>query len=176
MPAGFVEAALETVQPAAEAKSIRIDRLLDTAAGPVYGDPSRLQQVIWNLLSNAIKFTPQGGRVRVLLENGPTHVSITVSDTGIGIRPEFLPQVFDRFRQADASTTRSYQGLGLGLAIVRHVVELHGGRVSVHSRGEGSGARFVVQLPLVVRAEGDAADPPSAPSERPRGAVRDSRA
>ncbi len=153
MPLGFLEAALETVQPAAEAKGIRIDRLLDPAAGPVYGDPSRLQQVVWNLLSNAIKFTPQGGRVRVLLENGSTHAAITVSDTGIGIPPQFLPHVFDRFCQADASTTRTYQGLGLGLSIVKHLVELHGGLVSAHSRGKGSGARFVVQLPLVVRPD-----------------------
>jgi signal transduction histidine kinase/ActR/RegA family two-component response regulator len=166
MPLGVVEAALETVQPAAEAKSIRIDKLLDGAAGPVYGDPGRLQQVVWNLLSNAIKFTPRGGKVRVLLDQDGTHVSITVSDTGIGIRREFLPHVFERFRQGDASTTRTYQGLGLGLAIVKHLIELHGGRVGVHSRGVGTGARFVVQLPLVVRAQAAAPAAASTSSAR----------
>lgn len=147
-PVSFVEAALETVRPAADAKGIRLEKLLDPAAGPISGDPDRLQQVIWNLLLNAIKFTPKGGKVQVLLERANTHIEISVADTGIGISPEFLPHVFERFRQADASSTRSYGGLGLGLSIVKHVVELHGGTVRAQSPGEGLGTTFAVQLPV----------------------------
>jgi signal transduction histidine kinase len=112
------------------------------------GDPSRLQQVVWNLLSNAVKFTPPGGRVEVTVDQKDSQACIRVSDTGIGIPPGFLPYVFDRFRQADSSTSRTYGGLGLGLSIVRHLVELHGGTVDVESEGEGSGAVFTVRLPL----------------------------
>jgi CheY-like chemotaxis protein len=115
----------------------------------VSGDPARLQQVMWNLLSNAIKFTPKGGRVQVRLERVNSHVEIIVTDTGKGIKPEMLPFVFDRFRQADSSTTRGHGGLGLGLAIVRHIVELHGGSVEAYSDGEGQGATFTVKLPLI---------------------------
>jgi CheY-like chemotaxis protein len=122
--------------------------VLDPQASPVTGDADRLQQIIWNLLSNAIKFTPKGGRVLIRLERINSHVEIIVSDTGVGISPEFLPHVFDRFRQADGSITRSYGGLGLGLAIVRHLVELHGGTVSADSR-PGEGATFSVQLPVI---------------------------
>ena len=149
-PATFIEAALETVRPAAEAKGITLSKLLDPAAGPVMGDPNRLQQIVWNLLSNAIKFTGKDGRVQVLLERVSSHVEITVADTGIGIKPEFLPHVFDRFRQADSSATRTAKGLGLGLSIVKHLVELHGGSVHVTSPGEGHGATFSLQIPLTV--------------------------
>ena len=149
-PAAFIEAALETVRPAAMAKGIRLQKLLDPGAGPVSGDPNRLQQVIWNLLSNAIKFTPRDGKVQVLLQRVNSHIEIVVSDSGIGIDPRFLGHVFERFRQADASTTRQHGGLGLGLAIVKHLVELHGGTVAAHSDGPGRGTTFTVQLPLSV--------------------------
>jgi CheY-like chemotaxis protein len=116
----------------------------------VSGDPDRLQQVVWNLLSNAVKFTPKGGRVQIRLERVNSHVEIVVGDNGIGIRPDFLPYVFERFRQADAGTTRKSGGLGLGLAIVRHLVEMHGGSVAAASDGEGTGATFRVRLPLMI--------------------------
>jgi signal transduction histidine kinase/ActR/RegA family two-component response regulator len=142
--------AIEVVRPGADAKGIRIDRMLDPNAGLVSGDPGRLQQVVWNLLSNATKFTPRGGRVRVRLERVSSHAELTVSDTGEGIPPDFLPFVFDRFSQADSTSTRTHSGLGLGLGIVKHLVELHGGTVQVFSPGVGQGATFVVRLPLVV--------------------------
>jgi signal transduction histidine kinase/ActR/RegA family two-component response regulator len=149
-PVSFIEAALETVKPAADAKGIRIEKILDPAAGPISGDPGRLQQVIWNLLSNAIKFTPKDGKVQVLLERVNSHIEITVADTGMGIKPEFIAHVFERFKQADASTARRYGGLGLGLAIVKHLVELHGGTVQAASEGEGRGATFTVHLPVTL--------------------------
>ena len=145
----IVEAALDAVRPAAEAKSIRLQSLIDPLAGPISGDADRLQQIIWNLLTNAIKFTPKGGRVQVKLERVNSHVEITVSDSGLGISPEFLPYVFDRFRQADAATTRVHGGLGLGLSIVRQLTELHGGTARVESEGEGKGATFVISLPFI---------------------------
>ena len=148
--AEVVTAAIESVAPSAAAKSLRIERVLDPIAGPVSGDPSRLQQVVWNLLTNAVKFTPKGGKVQVVVERVNSHVEITVSDTGQGIKPEFLPFVFDRFRQADASTTRRFGGLGLGLSIVKQIVELHGGTVRVKSSGEGKGSSFTVNLPLSI--------------------------
>jgi signal transduction histidine kinase/CheY-like chemotaxis protein len=140
--------AIDVVRPAAKAKGIRITynqggRVL------ISGDVARLQQIAWNLLSNAIKFTPEGGNVRVNLERIASHIKLSVSDTGKGIAPEFLPHVFDRFRQADSTTTRNYGGLGLGLAIVRHLVELHGGTVDVESLGEGLGATFSATFPLL---------------------------
>ncbi|MCT7950910.1 PAS domain S-box protein [Ancylothrix sp. C2] len=152
----IIEAVLDTVRPAAEAKTIAIESALDWQIGPVLGDADRLQQIIWNLLSNAIKFTPNGGRVDVLLQsfiepmgsNIIAYAQIEVRDTGIGIEPEFLPYVFDRFRQADSSSTRSYGGLGLGLSIVRQLVEMHGGTVGVESLGKGEGTTFWVKLPL----------------------------
>lgn len=144
-----IEAALETVRPAAQAKEILLQSVLDPAAGPVAGDFDRLQQIIWNLLSNAIKFTPKDGRVMVRLERVNSHVEVTVTDSGKGINPEFVPYVFERFRQADSSSTRVYSGLGLGLAIVRQLVELHGGTVRADSEGEGKGATFTVKLPLM---------------------------
>ena len=153
-PVAFIEAAIETVRPAAEAKGIRIDKRLDPAAGPVAGDPARLQQVLWNLLSNAIKFTSGGGRVEIRLERMGACVEIAVADTGIGIRDDFLAHVFERFRQQDTAPARVHGGLGLGLAIVKQLVELHGGTVEARSPGEGRGATFTVSLPLsVVRAE-----------------------
>jgi PAS domain S-box-containing protein len=147
-PNSFIEAAVEAVRPAAEAKGVRVQKVLDTGVVSVSGDPVRLQQVVWNLLSNAIKFTPKGGRVQVRLERVNSHVEIAVSDNGMGIAPEFLPHVFDRFRQADQRTTRQHGGLGLGLSIVRHLVELHGGTVRAESVGEGHGSTFTVLLPV----------------------------
>ena len=145
-----IESAIDSVRPAIEAKGLRLETVLDPRAGPVSGDPARLQQVVWNLLSNAVKFTEKGGQVQVRLERANSHAEITVSDTGCGIRTEFLPHVFDRFRQADGSSTRPHGGLGLGLAIVRHMVEMHGGAVEAFSPGEGRGARFTVKLPLMI--------------------------
>jgi PAS domain S-box-containing protein len=145
-----IDAAIAAVTPAAEAKGVRLKKVLDPLAGPVSGDPARLQQVVWNLLSNAVKFTPKGGRVRVLLERVNSHVEVSVIDTGAGIYPDFLPHVFERFRQADSSTTRRHGGLGLGLAIVKQLTELHGGTVRAKSPGEGQGATFTVTLPIAV--------------------------
>lgn len=144
-----VRAAADTLRPASQAKDIHLQVLLDPSAGPLSGDPDRLQQVVWNLVSNAIKFTPKGGRVQVRLERVNSHIEIVVADTGAGIAAEFLPLVFDRFRQADQTVTRKHGGLGLGLAIVRQLVELHGGTVKVESAGEGRGATFTVSLPLL---------------------------
>ncbi|MBX5461843.1 MAG: PAS domain S-box protein [Steroidobacteraceae bacterium] len=140
--------AIEAVRQSAAAKHIRITPMLDSSIGLVRGDPNRLQQVLWNLLSNAVKFTPNGGRVQVILERVNSHVEIVVEDTGVGIKPDFLPHVFDRFRQGDPTTTRRYGGLGLGLSIVKSLVELHGGSVRVKSPGENQGSTFVVVLPV----------------------------
>jgi signal transduction histidine kinase/ActR/RegA family two-component response regulator len=145
-----IDAAVEVVRPAAEAKGVNLDCVLDPNAGVVSGDPDRLQQVAWNLLSNAVKFTPRGGRVQVRLARVRSHAEITVSDTGEGIPSNFLPFVFDRFSQADSTSTRAHGGLGLGLGIVRHLIELHGGSVQAHSTGIGHGAKFTVRLPLIV--------------------------
>ncbi|HEU4596871.1 MAG TPA: ATP-binding protein [Pyrinomonadaceae bacterium] len=144
-----VEDSVDAVRPAAAAKSITLLTDFDPRVRAVTGDPSRLQQVVWNLLSNAVKFTPRGGEVRVALKHDEGHVRLAVADTGLGIRPDFLPFVFDRFRQGDQSTTRAFGGLGLGLAIVRHLVELHGGTVLAESEGEGRGSTFTVELPQV---------------------------
>ena len=143
-----IDAALDAVRPAAEGKAIRLHAVIDPSAGPITGDPARLQQVVWNLLMNAVKFTPRGGRVQIHLQRVNSHVEIVVSDTGVGIPADVLPVVFERFRQADSSSTREHGGLGLGLALVRHIVELHGGTVVARSDGEGKGATFVVRLPL----------------------------
>lgn len=147
----IIEAALEAVRPAAAAREIALQTMLGEEVETVSGDPDRLQQIIWNLLSNAIKFTPPRGAVQVRLEQKNSHVRIIVADTGKGIEKDFLPFVFDRFRQADSSSKRQYGGLGLGLSIVRHLTELHGGSVSVFSEGEGKGATFTVVLPLMSR-------------------------
>ncbi|MBG1245083.1 hybrid sensor histidine kinase/response regulator, partial [Nostoc sp. NZL] len=144
-----IEGALETVRLAAEAKNIQIKTMLDASFGQVLGDSGRLQQVIWNLLSNAVKFTPEGGKIAIQLERVDTQAQITVSDTGKGISPEFLPHVFEYFRQADSTTTRRFGGLGLGLAIVRHLIELHGGTIWAESLGEGQGAIFTARIPLI---------------------------
>jgi PAS domain S-box-containing protein len=151
-----IAAAIETVRPSAEARHIRLQSMLDSSIGLTRGDPNRLQQVLWNLLTNAVKFTPPGGRIQVILERVNSHVEIVVEDDGLGIKAEFLPYVFDRFRQADASTTRRFGGLGLGLSIVRNLVEMHGGTVRVKSPGENLGSTFVVALPVsVVESEPD---------------------
>ena len=145
----IVVAAVDGLRPAAEAKAISLQLQLDSSLEQVSGDTDRLQQVMWNLISNAIKFTPQDGRVAVSLKGVDSQVEFTVSDSGEGITPEFLPHVFDRFRQADATATRAFGGLGLGLSIVRQLVELHGGTVHVHSEGKKRGATFIVSLPLL---------------------------
>ena len=147
-PDSFIESAIEALRPAAEAKGVRVQKVIDTGVNTITGDAARLQQVVWNLLSNAIKFTPRGGRVQVRLERVNSGIEIAVADTGAGINPKFLPYVFDRFRQADQTTTRHYGGLGLGLAIVRHLIELHGGTVHAESPGEGQGATFTAKLPI----------------------------
>ncbi len=144
----IIKSALESVRLAAIAKGIHLEPDLNPVDGTVCGDANRLQQVVWNLLSNAVKFTPEGGRVNVRLRQTDGHIKISVSDTGAGMKPEFLPYAFDRFRQADEATSRRKGGLGLGLAIVRHIVELHGGTVSASSPGEGQGSTFLVILPL----------------------------
>jgi PAS domain S-box-containing protein len=143
-----VDAALDAVRPAMEAKDIKIETILDSSLGLVSGDPDRLQQVVWNILSNAAKFTPVGGKVQIAVGKNKAHVEIEVKDTGPGIDPAFLPHVFERFRQADGTTTRTHGGLGLGLAIVRHLVELHGGTIGVENRVDGPGAVFTIRLPL----------------------------
>lgn len=145
----IVSAAIDSIRPAADAKGIRLQPILDTTAGPILGDADRLQQIVWNLLTNAVKFTPRGGRIQVQLQRVNSHVEIVVADSGSGISKEFLPHVFDRFRQGDASTTRLHGGLGLGLSIVRQLVDLHGGSVSVKSEGEGKGATFTISLPFI---------------------------
>jgi signal transduction histidine kinase/ActR/RegA family two-component response regulator len=154
--------AAATVAPAADAKEVQLELLLDPRTPAASGDPDRLQQLVWNLLSNAIKFTPKGGKVQLLLQRVNAHVEIIVSDTGIGIAPEFLPYVFDRFRQADSTFAREHGGLGLGLAIAKHVAELHGGTIAAASGGVGAGATFTVRLPLRA-VQSDKADAPRHP-------------
>jgi CheY-like chemotaxis protein len=146
--AAVVQDALDAVRPAAEAKGIGIEAILERDLPPVIGDPARLQQVAWNLLINAVKFTPAGGEVRVDLRRDDSHVIVVVSDNGPGIASDMLPHVFERFRQGDSSSTRPHGGLGLGLALVEHLVDLHGGTVAAHSEGEGRGATFTVRLPM----------------------------
>ncbi len=159
-----VESAIDAVRPAASAREIRLDKSIDPKADAISADPDRLQQVIWNLLSNAIKFTPRGGKVQIRVQRTDSHAQIIVTDSGKGIEPSFLPYVFDRFRQADSTTTRKHGGLGLGLAIVRHLVELHGGTVHAESAGVDQGATFTVELPI--SAEADAARATSGNGEK----------
>src|SRR5690349_19625802 len=154
-----VAAALDTIKPATDAKNIELHVLLDSSTGTILGDPNRLQQVVWNLLTNAIKFTQRGGRVEVRLERVDASARITVSDTGEGISEDFLPYIFDRFRQADSTFTRLHGGLGLGLAIVRHLVEMHGGSVSADSPGKGEGATFSVWFPVSTATWGSRSTP-----------------
>ena len=170
----IIDAAIDVVRPAAGAKQIKLVSSLDLAAGPLSGDADRLQQVVWNLLSNAVKFTPGGGQVDVSLEREDASVTLTVSDTGAGIDQKFLPFVFDRFRQFEGDTTRAHGGLGLGLAIVRHLVELHGGTVGAASPGKGRGATFTVTLPLAApreKASEIGRDRPAGAGEIPRDKV-----
>jgi len=148
--AEIVRGALDSIEPAAQAKGVRLESVLDPRSVVVSGDPARLQQVFWNLLSNAVKFTPKGGKVQVLLQRVNSHIEFSVSDTGIGIPEDFLPHVFERFSQKDSSTHREYGGLGLGLAISKQLVDLHGGSIQAKSLGEGHGATFVVTLPLII--------------------------
>jgi PAS domain S-box-containing protein len=151
-----LESAIDAIRPAAEARQIRLQALLDPAASPLAGDPDRLRQVFWNLLSNAVKFTSKNGRIQIISQRINSHIEVVVSDTGIGIEPELLPYVFDRFRQGDSGSNRQSSGLGLGLAIVRNLVELHGGTVRVESKGHGQGASFTVRLPtLIALSAGD---------------------
>ncbi len=165
--ANVIEAALETVRPGALAKGVEVVSNLPVDIGSIFGDADRLQQVVWNLLSNAVKFTPRAGRVTIGAHRGDSQLTITVSDTGKGISEEFLPSVFERFRQADSGSNRKFGGLGLGLAIVRHLVELHGGTVDASSAGEGKGSTFVVQLPIgVTGIPGEESESHGPPSER----------
>ncbi|MDQ2974852.1 MAG: ATP-binding protein [Acidobacteriota bacterium] len=152
--ASVINAAIDSVQLAVDSKNLQLEVTLDPSARHTLGDSSRLQQVVWNLLANAIKFTPSGGRIEVKVKRAGDDLQIRVSDTGQGISPEFLPFIFDRFRQADGTTTRAHGGLGLGLAIVRHLVELHGGTIRAESAGEGNGSTFTVRLPLAPSPQG----------------------
>ncbi len=168
--AAVLQAAVDSVRPAADAKDIHLEKTLDPMASITNGDPNRLQQVIWNLLANAIKFTPRGGRVAVALQRVESTLEITVSDNGEGISPEFLPHLFERFRQADSRASRVHGGLGLGLSIVRHLVEMHGGTVRAQSDGVGRGARFVVTLPISAVKSEAAEDPQDSKPRREAGA------
>jgi len=168
--APVIAAAVDVVRPAANARGVQIEVVNDEAVGPVSGDPARLQQVIWNLLSNAVKFTNRDGLVYVSLHRSGSQAELVVRDTGIGIAPEFLPRVFERFRQAESPITRSHHGLGLGLAIVRHLTELHGGTVRAESPGEGLGSTFTIRLPLAA-VQVDAADSYPADEAQSVGAV-----
>jgi signal transduction histidine kinase/ActR/RegA family two-component response regulator len=153
-----VQNAINVVTPAADAKGVRIEAVLDPRASPISGDPERLQQVFWNLLSNAVKFTGRGGKVQIRLGRIDSHVEVSVADTGVGIAPEFLPHVFERFRQADASIARERGGLGLGLSIARQLAEMHGGTIEAASGGVGQGSTFTVKLPLMVVQQRDESD------------------
>jgi PAS domain S-box-containing protein len=176
---GIVRSAIDAIAPAAEAKGIRVESVLDPEATPISGDPERLQQILWNLMTNAVKFTNRGGRVQVRLERVNSHIEVTVSDTGIGIAPEFLPHVFDRFRQADTGTAREWGGLGLGLSIARQLTEIHGGTIEAFSEGTNRGATFRLKIPLMVvhrtREDAPRVHPRSVPSTRdvPIGDLRD---
>lgn len=169
-----ISAAVASVRHAADAKEIRIQTVLDPLAGAVRGDPARLQQCLWNLLSNAIKFTPKRGKVQVTLERVNSHVEVCVADNGQGIRPEFLPHLFERFRQADSSASRRHGGLGLGLSIVKHLIELHGGSVRVKSAGEGQGATFCIELPVAVVQRPQTGPSRLAPPDDPANSMRPS--
>jgi signal transduction histidine kinase len=171
-----VDAALDAAQPAAQSKGVSIERTIEPEVPPIHGDAGRLQQVVGNLLANAIKFTPEGGRIEAALERSGSRARVRILDTGIGIRPEFLPFIFERFRQADNTTTRKQKGLGLGLAIARHIVEMHGGSIEAASAGEGEGSTFTVTLPLTLREAGEGAsgagDEGVAPQEATLSGVR----
>ncbi len=168
-PLPVIEAAVAAVKPAADARAVRLQTVLEPMVGPVLADPARLQQVVWNLLTNAVKFTPKGGRVQVVLACADSQLELSVADTGQGIKPAFLPHVFERFRQADSSAGREHGGLGLGLAIVKQLVELHGGRVTAASDGEGLGATFRVTLPLAAMHGGSRARSSTMATAEPQG-------
>jgi PAS domain S-box-containing protein len=169
-PRAFVEAAIDAVRPAADAKEIRLHTVLDPLAGPITGDPERLQQVVWNLLANAVRFTPKHGRIQVTVRRVNSHVDIVVGDTGEGIDPATLPFIFERFRQGAG---REHGGLGIGLALVRHLVELHGGEVKAASDGPGTGATFTVRLPVTIaRLEPEAAHPAASTFRTDASALR----
>jgi CheY-like chemotaxis protein len=159
------------VLPAADAKGVRVAAVINPLAAPVSGDPDRLQQIVWNLLSNAIKFTPRGGQVQLGLSLVNSHAEITVSDTGCGIAADFLPYVFERFRQGDATFSREHSGLGLGLAIAKQLAELHGGTVSAASGGPGQGATFTLQLPLMMAASPSSGRAPRGQPHTDRAAI-----
>jgi PAS domain S-box-containing protein len=165
--ASVIQAAVESVAPSAAAKGVELQSLLDTGPAMVNGDSGRLQQVVWNLLNNAIKFTPAGGKVQVMLQRVNSHVELSVSDTGIGIPTSFLPQVFDRFTQQDGSTSRIHGGLGLGLAICKQLIDLHGGSITAESAGQGRGASFFVKLPLSILQTAEERDHDPASAETP---------
>jgi signal transduction histidine kinase len=164
---GVINAAIDAVRPAATAKGIRLTAVLDPKAGPIAGDPDRVQQMLWNLLANAVKFTPKQGRVQVRLQKVNSHVEIVVTDTGCGIAADVLPRIFDRFHQADGTTTRRHGGLGLGLALVKHLIEMHGGVVRADSAGPDRGATFIVELPLMAQLTLEEASPAHAAPRRP---------
>ena len=174
--APVIESAADAVRPAAAAKGIRLDLDVSAPSDQISGDPDRLQQVVWNLLSNAVKFTPKGGRIEVALDRVDGQAQVRVTDSGLGIDPKFLPHVFDRFRQADSSSTRSHGGLGIGLTIVRHIVELHGGTVRAESRGEGTGSTFLVNLPVSTVRLGEPGQPAPRAAGAPHGAAAESAA
>ncbi|MGE3779997.1 MAG: response regulator [Pirellulaceae bacterium] len=157
-PSTLVEGALSAILPAAEAKGIQVSKALDPTAGPVHGDPTRLQQIVWNLVNNAVKFTSKGGRVHVTLKRADTHIELAVADTGIGINSHLKTRIFERFRQGDSSTTREYGGLGLGLAICKQLVEMHGGSIYAESEGENRGSTFFVVLPISPFRAGEVPD------------------
>jgi signal transduction histidine kinase len=157
-----IDAAIEAVRPAAKTRGIRLETVVEPVTDSVHGDAARMQQIVWNLLSNAVKFTPEGGRVQLVLARINSHVEITVSDTGKGIQPDFLPHVFERFRQENTSSTREHGGLGIGLALVKELTELHGGSVTAHSDGEGCGSTFTLKLPVAI------AQPVDEPRVHPR--------
>lgn len=172
--AAIIDEALDAVRHTAAVKEIKITRILDAPGCSIAGDPGRLQQILWNLVNNAVKFTPKGGKVSVTLHRVDSRIEIVVRDTGSGIKSELLPYIFDRFQQGDASTTRNHGGLGLGLAIARHLVEMHAGTITAASPGEGKGATFVVSLPLAVLARGNSGEAriqPTSPSPAPPQAV-----
>ncbi|HEY1684537.1 MAG TPA: ATP-binding protein [Tepidisphaeraceae bacterium] len=173
--AAAVHVAIENARPAAQAKNIRLEYSIDPSAEPINGDPNRLQQVLWNLLSNSVKFTPADGRITVALKRIDSSMQLRVADTGEGIDPEFLPHVFDRFRQADGSTTRRHSGLGLGLSIVRQLVELHGGTITARSDGKGKGATFEIHLPIgaVAQEQPEISEKPARPPAILQGAPKE---
>jgi len=163
--APLIEKAMDVVRPAADARGITLDAVLDREADQITGDPDRLQQVVWNLLSNAVKFTTEGGRVEVKLGRVDPYIQISVRDTGCGISPEFMPYLFERYRQADAAAARRKGGLGLGLSLVRQLVEMHGGSVTAESEGEDKGATFIVKLPVRAIYTAETERPPLAGSK-----------